>query len=110
MKDRTWIIGNNLKNIRKYHGMTQEDLAQKCCLSISMIKKVEAGKAKLSLDKFLDLLDIFKLSSDALICNDHIYNSTNEIYNTCMQNRNEKEITFALFIVRMVMEGKDKFL
>ena len=48
-----------VKNLRKEHGLTQEDLALKSGVGLCFIRNLEQGKASLRMDKVNQLLDLF---------------------------------------------------
>ena len=48
-----------VKNLRKEHGLTQEDLAMKSGVGLCFIRNLEQGKASLIMDKVNQLLDLF---------------------------------------------------
>ena len=48
-----------VKNLRKDHGLTQEDLAMKSGVGLCFIRNLEQGKASLRMDKVNQLLDLF---------------------------------------------------
>ena len=48
-----------VKNLRKEHGLTQEDLAMKSGVGLCFIRDLEQGKASLRMDKVNQLLDLF---------------------------------------------------
>lgn len=48
-----------VKNLRKEHGLTQEDLAMKSGVGLCFIRNLEQGKATLRMDKVNQLLDLF---------------------------------------------------
>ena len=48
-----------VKNLRKEHGLTQEELAMKSGVGLCFIRNLEQGKASLRMDKVNQLLDLF---------------------------------------------------
>lgn len=48
-----------VKNLRKEHGLTQEDLAIKAGVGLCFVRNLEQGKASLRMDKVNQLLDLF---------------------------------------------------
>ena len=54
---------NNLsavvKNLRKEHGLTQEELSLKSGVGLRFVRDLEQGKSTLRLDKVNQLLDLF---------------------------------------------------
>ena len=52
-------LSRAVKNLRKEHGLTQEDLAMKSGVGLCFIRNLEQGKASLRMDKVNQLLDLF---------------------------------------------------
>ena len=48
-----------VKALRKEHGLTQEDLANKSGVGLCFIRNLEQGKTSLRMDKVNQLLDLF---------------------------------------------------
>lgn len=56
------IVGNNIKNARKYKGMTQSDVAKKLCMTQQQYSRFENGIFELNYSQIIEicrLLDIF---------------------------------------------------
>ena len=53
-------FGDNLKKIRKYNKMSQEDLAEKVNVSRQSVSKWETGDAYPEMNNILELCKIFK--------------------------------------------------
>lgn len=60
-------IGKRIVALRKEHHMTQEKLAEELDISIKHCSAVERGYASLSLERFMDLCDLFDVSLDYII-------------------------------------------
>lgn len=60
-------IGKRISKLRKEHHMTQEQLAERLDISVKHCSAVERGMASLSLERFIDLCDIFDTSLDYII-------------------------------------------
>ncbi len=62
-------LGERLKRARLMRNWTQAEAAQKTGLSVSSVKKVEAGSAHITVAAYIALLDVFGLPTaiDALI-------------------------------------------
>lgn len=56
---KTTQLSKVVKNLRKEHGLTQEDLAMKSGVGLCFIRNLEQGKASLRMDKVNQLLDLF---------------------------------------------------
>lgn len=60
-------IGTRIKELRKTHKMTQEDLADELDVTPKHISSVERGVASLSLEKLVDICDVLDCSLDYLV-------------------------------------------
>lgn len=60
-------IGNKIANLRKEYGMTQEQLAEKLDISIKHCSSVERGISCLSLEKLVEISNLFDVSLDYLV-------------------------------------------
>lgn len=58
------MFGQRLREIRKKHGMTQAELGEKTSLADKYISRIETGKADVSLDCFVKLVNAFDVSAD----------------------------------------------
>lgn len=61
------INGERLKEIRKDHGDTQEDLARKLDFSVSTIRKWEQECCDPSLETLVQICRLYQVSSDYLL-------------------------------------------
>jgi y4mF family transcriptional regulator len=52
-------IGQYLKQKRKQHELTQEDLSQKAGVGLRLIREIEQGKTTMRMDKVQQILDLF---------------------------------------------------
>ena len=60
-------LGNNIKNIRKQHGLRQEQLAEAMGVSIASVSKWENGQCAPELTVLMELADFFEVSIDTLV-------------------------------------------
>ena len=51
-----YAIGQRIRRIRKAHGLSQEELAEKVGISTTHMSHIETGNTKLSLPVFVELL------------------------------------------------------
>ena len=61
------LFGQRLKEIRKQHKETQDDLAVAIDVAKSSISEMEHGKKTTTLEKFTLLCEHYKISSDYLL-------------------------------------------
>lgn len=60
-------IGERIRALRRFNHMNQEDLAEACELSTSMIGHIERAEKPLSLNTAIVLCDVFDISLDRLV-------------------------------------------
>ena len=60
-------IGQNIRKIRKAHGLSQEELAEKVNISTTHMSHIETGNTKLSLQVFADLAVALEVSTDVFL-------------------------------------------
>ena len=65
--DMNAMIGSKIAALRKQHGMTQEQLAEKLDISIKHCSYVERGLSCLSLEKLIEVSHLFDVSLDFLL-------------------------------------------
>ena len=53
------LLSVTLKNLRKEHGLTQEDLAMKSGVGLNFVRQLEQGKPTLRMDKVNQVLAMF---------------------------------------------------
>ena len=60
-------IGQQIRKLRKAHGFSQEELAEKVDISVTHMSHIETGNTKLSLQVFADLAEALQISVDSLL-------------------------------------------
>lgn len=60
-------IGKRIAKLRREHNMTQEQLSEKLDISIKHCSSVERGLSSLSLEKLVDVSELFDVSIDYLV-------------------------------------------
>ena len=61
------MIGSKIADLRKQHGLTQEQLAERLDVSIKHCSSVERGLSCLSLEKLIEVSNLFDVSLDFLL-------------------------------------------
>ncbi len=89
-------IGKTLKEIRKSIGLTQEQVAEKLGLAPRYLSDLERDKTKGSLDTFVKLCNIYRVSP-SFILKDYIQFKENKYINNSLVgynklNKDEKEL------------------
>ena len=62
-------IGQKIRKIRKAHGLSQEELAEKVNISTTHMSHIETGNTKLSLPVFVDIATALEVRLDDLLDN-----------------------------------------
>ena len=62
-------IGQKIRKIRKAHGLSQEELAEKVNISTTHMSHIETGNTKLSLPVFVDIATALEVRTDDLLDN-----------------------------------------
>lgn len=60
-------IGQKIRKIRKAHGLSQEELAEKAGISTTHMSHIETGNTKLSLPVFVDIAAALEVRVDDLL-------------------------------------------
>ena len=60
-------IGQRIRKIRKAHGLSQEELAEKVGISTPHMSHIETGNTKLSLPVFVDIANALQVRTDELL-------------------------------------------
>ena len=60
-------IGQKIRKIRKAHGLSQEELAEKVNISTTHMSHIETGNTKLSLPVFVDIASALEVRTDDLL-------------------------------------------
>lgn len=62
-------IGQQIRKIRRAHGLSQEELAEKVNISTPHMSHIETGNTKLSLPVFVDIANALEVRTDDLLDN-----------------------------------------
>lgn len=60
-------IGQKIRKIRKAHGLSQEELAERIGISTTHMSHIETGNTKLSLPVFIDIAAALEVRTDELL-------------------------------------------
>ena len=62
-----YTIGQRIRKIRKAHGLSQEELAEKVDISTTHMSHIETGNTKLSLQVLVDIAAALEVRTDDLL-------------------------------------------
>ena len=60
-------IGQKIRKIRKAHGLSQEELAERVDISVTHMSHIETGNTKLSLPVLVDIAGVLEVRTDDLL-------------------------------------------
>ena len=78
-------FSEKLQNLRKQHGLTQEELAAKLFVSRTAVSKWESGRGYPNIDSLKEISKFFSVSIDELLSSDELINAA--------QDENRKNIS-----------------
>ena len=104
-------IGQRIRKIRKAHGLSQEELAEKVGISTTHMSHIETGNTKLSLPVLVSVASVLEVQTDDLLfeqTNASRSNALNEIaglLDTC----SSQELKIIQDIVRAARTALQKY-
>lgn len=105
-------IGQQIRKIRKAHGLSQEELAEKINISTTHMSHIETGNTKLSLPVFVDIATVLEVRTDDLLdFTPHASKSVaSEEISAVLENCNAKQARVIADIVKSAKLSMDKHL
>lgn len=67
MEYNGWLIGDNLKEMRKEKKLKIDDMSEITGLSVSHLRQVEAGTRRLSINTLFKLMNALGVDSNAIL-------------------------------------------
>lgn len=67
-----YAIGQRVRKIRKAHGLSQEELAERVGISTTHMSHIETGNTKLSLPVFAALADALEVRADEMLSDSEV--------------------------------------
>ena len=105
-------IGQKIRKIRKAHGLSQEELAEKVDISTTHMSHIETGNTKLSLQVLVDIAAALEVRTDDLL-NDAPGSSQNAAMDeiaAVLERCTAKESKVIADMVRATKLSMDKYL
>ena len=105
-------IGQRIRKVRKAHGLSQEELAEKVNISTTHMSHIETGNTKLSLQVLVDIAAALEVRTDDLL-NDHPAAATGTVLDeiaTVLERCTAKESRVIADVVRATKLSMDKYL
>jgi y4mF family transcriptional regulator len=67
-RSKTNLLAQFVRQQRKFHKMTQQDLADRAGVGIRFVRELEGGKPTLRMDKVNIVLDLFGHALGPVVC------------------------------------------
>ena len=105
-------IGQRIRKVRKAHGLSQEELAEKVNISTTHMSHIETGNTKSSLQVLVDIATTLEVCTDDLL-NDHTSAVTSTALDeiaTILECCTVQESKVIVDVVRATKLSLDKYL
>ena len=105
-------IGQQIRKIRKAHGFSQEELAEKANISATQMSHIETGNTKLSLPVLVDIAAALEVRTDDLLNNNPVAatSSAMDEIASVLERCTAKESKVIADVVRATKLSMDKYL
>lgn len=84
-------IGERLRKLRKYMGLTQKQVAEILSLGRDAILRIERGSRKIDLQELMDFSKLYNISMDELTTEEHTINSSDVAFARGFNELSEKD-------------------
>lgn len=104
-------IGQQIRKIRKAHGLSQEQLAERINISTTHMSHIETGNTKLSLPVLVDIAAVLEVRTDDLLSNNTPNTGTalSEIA-TILESCSSQQAKVIADVVKATKLSMDKYL
>ena len=104
-------IGQQIRKIRKAHGLSQEQLAERVNIATTHMSHIETGNTKLSLPVLVDIAAVLEVRTDDLLNSNTQTTSTalNEIA-AILENCSVQQSKVITDVVKATKLSMDKYL
>ena len=84
-------IGERLRKLRKYMGLTQEQVAEILSVARDAILRIEKGDRKIDLQELMNFSKLYNISMDELTMEEHTINSSDVAFARGFNELSEKD-------------------
>ena len=84
-------IGERLRKLRKYMGLTQEQVADILSVGRDAILRIEKGERKIDLQELINFSKLYNISMDELTMEEHTINSSDVAFARGFNELSEKD-------------------
>ena len=103
-------IGERLRKLRKYMGLTQEQVAEILGLGRDAILRIEKGDRKIDLEELMNFSKLYNISMDELTAQEHVINGNDVAFArgfSELSEKDKKEI-ISLIEYKNLLKSKNK--
>lgn len=101
------ILGNNIKQIRTFEGLTQEQLAEKINKSSHFISLLERGESGLSLNTIIDICKALNTDTNSIFAGVVNSPNTTSFFNKSYENFSEKDKEMVSYLINYIITSKN---
>ena len=104
------IIGERLRKLRKYMGLTQEQVAEILNLGRDAVLRIEKGERRIDLQELLNFSKLYNISMDELTSEKNDINSNNIVFARGfaeLTEKDQKEI-ISLIEYKNILKSKNR--
>lgn len=103
------LVGRKIKEKRLKCGMTQEQLAERCDISVSYVAHIERGTKSLSLETAVRISNVLQISLDALLLDEirepaRIFDALDDELRQCSPEQTERFLRLARLLIHHIDE------
>ena len=109
MKDKKYMIADNVKLYRKKQNLTQAKLAELAELSVDAIKRIEAGQRSMSIGNFERISEALQVPTYYLLHGQGEVSELEQI-GSILNGRSDAQKEFLLHMLREMAEGTDRLV
>lgn len=84
-------IGERLRKLRKYMGLTQEQVAEILSVGRDAILRIEKGDRKIDLQELMNFSKLYNINMDELTMEEHTINSSDVVFARGFNELSEKD-------------------
>lgn len=105
-------IGQQIRKIRKAHGLSQEELAERINISTTHMSHIETGNTKLSLSVFVDIASALEVRADDLLGNHSVATTSSALEEIAgiIERCSAQEAKIIVDIAKAAKLSMDKYL
>ena len=111
---------SKIKFLRKMHGYTEADMAEKLCISQSAYSRIEAEKTRLDVDRKNQLLSIFKIDEETFdniepsafvnMCNNHVEKGAVAVANNLGSIATSSDTALEIALIKELLKNQEALM